>query len=120
MIGSINNKNMQIVDIRSLMAEVWQVGYMEAVKAYEPVRDQIRKSEVGDWLALMKIDRRVFRKLEKCGLIRAHKLGEGKNSPLVYSKAEIKKALATRSASRLYVADALAQGQEAGAGVSKI
>lgn len=96
---------MEILDIRTLMAEVWQVGYMEAVKSYEPVRDQIRKSDIADWLTLVKVDMKVFRKLEKCGLIKAHKLGNGKNSPLVYSKAEIKKALATRSASRLYMKD---------------
>lgn len=96
---------MQITDIRALMAEVWQVGYMEAVKAYEPVRDQIRKSDIADWLTMMNIDRKVFRKLEKAGLIKAHKMGDGKNSPLIYSKAEIKRAIATRTASRLYVND---------------
>lgn len=96
---------MQILDIRTLMSEVWQVGYMEAVKAYEPVRDEIRKSDIAAWLEMMNVDKKVFRKLEKAGLISVHKLGKGKNSPLIYSKAEIKKALATKTASRLYMQD---------------
>lgn len=98
---------MEIQDVKSLMTEVWQAGYMEAVKAYEPVRDIIRKSEIEGWLKLMNIDLRTFRKIEKSGLIHSSKIGEGKNSPLVYSKTEIKKALATRTALRLYINDAI-------------
>lgn len=98
---------MEIQDVKSLMSEVWQAGYMEAVKAYEPARDIIRKSELKGWLGMMHIDARTFHKIEKSGLVRSHKLGRGKNSPLVYSKTEIKKALATRTALRLYINDVM-------------
>jgi len=106
----------QITDIRTLMTEVWQVGYMEAVKAYEPIRDEIRKSDIPDWLALMNVDKRTFRTLERCGLVKARKMNDGRNSPLVYSKVEIKKALATRTASRLYVNDITTNSEKIGAG----
>lgn len=96
---------MHFVDIQGLLIDVWQVGYMEAMRAYEPVRDEIRKADIAGWLKIIKVDRRVFRNLENAGLIKARKLGKGRNSPLIYSKTEIKKALATRTASRMYVSD---------------
>lgn len=96
---------MDMVDVKSLMMEVWQVGYMEAVRAYEPLRDEIRKRDINKWLDMMCVDKKVFKRLEKSGIIRTHKHGAGVNSPLVYSKTEIKKALATLRADRIYNRD---------------
>lgn len=92
---------MRLIDAQSLLIMVWEVGYMEAMRAFEPARDEIRKAELKEWLELVRIDKRDFRKMEKAGLIKGRKLGYGKNSPFIYSKTEIKKALATREATRL-------------------
>ena len=37
---------MNIEELQSIMIDSYQVGYMEAVKAYEPSQDFIRLSEV--------------------------------------------------------------------------
>ena len=41
---------MNIEEIQSIMIDSYQVGYMEAVKAYEPAQDLIRQREVKKWL----------------------------------------------------------------------
>lgn len=86
-------------EIYGIMSEYMQAGFMEAVRAYEPVQDEVRKTEVRAWLRFMRIDVKAFRALEREGLVKAMRKSEGKNSPLYYSKAEIKKALA---AAKLY------------------
>lgn len=51
---------MNIEELQSIMIDSYQVGYMEAVKAYEPSQDFIRLSEVKKWLKMMKIDLKRF------------------------------------------------------------
>lgn len=83
---------MNIQDVNSLIADFVQVGYMEAVKSYEPCKDSIRKIEVKSWLKMMKMDLKKFDALTKIGIIKPFRKGEAKNSPLYYSKKEIKQA----------------------------
>lgn len=98
---------MEIRDVRGLMADVFAAGYMEAVKAYEPTADVMRKEEVKRWLAHMGQQPEVLKRLEKAGLVKPVKKGAGINSPFLYSKAEIKKALAMRTAALLHAEDLL-------------
>ena len=77
------------------MADAVQIGYMQAVKSYEPAADDIRSTEVRQWLKHMLVSWAQFLKLEKTGLIKPYRKGKAANSPLYYSKSEIKKALTT-------------------------
>lgn len=79
----------------SLMADAVQIGYMEAIKSYEPAADTIRSSELKQWLKHMFIPWAKFAKLEKAGLIKSFRKGKADNSPLYYSKTQIKEALTT-------------------------
>ena len=72
-----------------------QVGFMEAVKAYEPAQDRLRLKDVKAWLKMMLIDYKTFKALVDRGAIKARRTGTAKNSPLYYAKKEIKQALAT-------------------------
>ena len=84
---------MNIEEIQSIMIDSYQVGYMEAVKAYEPAQDLIRLRDVKKWLRMMRIDWKRFNVLVNKELIKPIRKGESRNSPLYYSKAEIKQAL---------------------------
>lgn len=84
---------MDIQELNSVIADFVQVGYMQAVKAYEPPQDLVRASEIKLWLKMMRIDIKRFNRLVSEGVIRARRKGVGRNSPLYYSKAEVKQAL---------------------------
>lgn len=90
---------MDIGDIQSIMIDSYQVGYMEAVKSYEPAQDLIRLKEVKKWLKMMKIDLKRFNILVGKELIKPIRKGESRNSPLYYSKAEIKQAISLANVS---------------------
>lgn len=76
-----------------IMSDFTQIGFMSAIKAYEPTQDLIRVREVKDWLKIMLIDEKKFNALVDNGKIKARRIGTGKNSPLYYSKKEIKSAI---------------------------
>lgn len=92
---------MRIEDIQSIMIDSYQVGYMEAIKAYEPSQDFIRLSDVKKWLKIMKIDLKKFNALVHKEIIKPIRKGESRNSPLYYSKTEIKQALSMANVSGL-------------------
>lgn len=92
---------MDIGDIQSIMIDSYQVGYMEAVKAYEPAQDLIRLRDVKKWLKMMQIDLKRFNILVSKELIKPIRKRESKNSPLYYSKAEIKQALSLANISSM-------------------
>lgn len=75
-----------------MIAAFVQLGYMQAVKVYDPPQDKVRKSEVKKWLRIANLDQRRFDKLVKAEIIKPFRIGEGKNSPFFYSKKEIKQA----------------------------
>lgn len=99
--------NVSIEDIQSIMIDSYQVGYMEAVKAYEPAQDLIRLREVKKWLKMMKIDLKRFNTLVGKELIKPIRKGESRNSPFYYSKAEIKQALSLANVSGIIVRNAI-------------
>ena len=86
---------MNIQELNGIVADFVQVGWMQAVKMYEPPQDQVRLSEVKKWLRMACLDYKTFQRLVKSEVIRPFRKGKGKNSPLYYSKADIKQAFAT-------------------------
>lgn len=98
---------MNIEDLQSIMIDSFQVGYMEAVKAYEPAQDLIRLSEVKKWLKMMKIDLKRFNTLVRKEVIKPIRKGESRNSPLYYSKKEIKQALSMANVSGMLAKEAI-------------
>lgn len=85
---------MEFSQLCRLLSDYVQVGYMGAVKAYEPAQDWVRQSEVERWLKMTYADGGLFRKLVRSGAVRPKRRGTAKNSPLYYSKEEIRRALA--------------------------
>ena len=70
---------MDIQELNSMIADFVQVGYMEAVKAYEPPQDFIRLSEVKRWLRMMKIDIKRFNMLVANEIIKPVRKGTSRN-----------------------------------------
>lgn len=97
---------MDIIDIGSIISDFVRVGYNAAVKDYDPPQDKLRQSDVKKWLKFRNIDFKMFKDLEKQGLIHARK-GGAANSPLYYSKVEIQKAFATMRLNRLMITNEL-------------
>ena len=96
---------MSIEEIGGIIADFVRVGYNTAVADYDPPQDRLRQSEVKKWLKFRHVEFKTFQMLEKKGLIHARHSGTAPNSPLVYSKAEIQKALATMRVDRIFVND---------------
>lgn len=86
---------MEFNELNNLLSRYVQVGFMEAVRMYEPAQDRIRLAEVKAWLKMALVDYKTFKALVDKGTIRARKAGNAKNSPLYYSKKEIQQALAS-------------------------
>lgn len=84
---------MRVEEIMPILEGAFQVGFMEAIKSYEPTHDMVRNSDVKKWLKMMRIDMRKFEALVKNGCVKPFRLGTGRNSPLYYSKEEIRKAV---------------------------
>lgn len=104
--------NIDLNELNAVIADFVQVGFMEAVKAYEPAQDLVRASEVDGWLRMMKIDEKKFKSLCRKGIIQAVRKGTGRNSPLYYSKKEIKQALSMANIGWLLAKEA--RGHDAG------
>lgn len=85
---------MDIQELNSVIADFVQVGYMGAIKAYEPPQDLIRLCDVKKWLKMNKKDISKFNTLVRQEVIRPIRRGTGKNSPRFYSKEEIIRSLA--------------------------
>ena len=92
---------MDFNEINGIIEDFVQIGYMTAVKAYEPAQDRIRLSEVKKWLKMMNVDYKKFKSLVDIGTIKVMRVGKSKNSPLFYSKKEIKQALAAAKISNI-------------------
>jgi hypothetical protein len=102
----------ELNEISNIISDFVQVGYMTAVKAYEPPQDMIRLAETKKWLKMMCIDIKRFKALVDVGVIKSKRIGKAKNSPLYYSKKEIKTALATANLSKLITNKELSNGKD--------
>ena len=96
--------NIAIEELGGIIADFVRVGYNSAVADYDPPQDRLRLSEVKKWLKFRHIEYKTFQSLVDRDLIHARR-GAAINSPLVYSKAEIQKALATMRVNNLFVND---------------
>lgn len=94
---------MTIEELGGIVADFVRVGYNAAVADYDPPQDKLRRSEVEKWLKFRHVEYKEFQTLVNKGLIHKRRSGSAANSPLVYSKVEIQKALATMRLDRLYV-----------------
>ena len=92
---------MTMTEVSTLIRESVQLGVMQAIKTYEPTKDKVRAKEIKSWLELNGVEYGIFKKLEALGFINGERLGDGKNSPIVYSKANIKEALQTHSVCKM-------------------
>lgn len=97
--------NITITELGGIIADFVRVGYNSAVADYDPPQDTLRQSEVKKWLKFRHVEFKTFQALVDKGLIHARHSGTAQKSPLVYSKAEIQKALATIRVNRLFVND---------------
>ena len=61
---------MDIQELNSMVANFVQVGFMQAVKVYDPPQDRVRKSEVKRWLRMANLDYDHFARLEDAGIIK--------------------------------------------------
>ena len=96
---------MTIHELGGIIANFVRVGYNSAVADYDPPQDKLRQSEVKKWLKFRHVEYKTFQTLVDKGLIHARHSGSAVNSPLVYSKAEIQKALAIMRVDRLFIND---------------
>lgn len=85
---------MTIQELGDIISRYTELGFMEAVKRYEPAQDLIRASDVKPWLEINRIDYKKFKAFLKRGDIKPIRKGTAANSPLFYSKAEISKCFA--------------------------
>lgn len=100
---------MDMQEVNRMVADFVQVGFMQAVKMYEPPQDMVRLSEVKRWLRMACLDYRTFRRLVKSGAIEPFRKGKGKNSPLYYSKADIKQAFSAAHVAGIVAREQLKQ-----------
>ena len=97
--------NIDIGELGGIISDFVRVGYNSAVADYDPPQDRLRLSEVKKWLKFRHVEFKTFLSLVDKGLIHTRRSGGAVNSPLVYSKAEIQKALATVRVNRYFVND---------------
>ena len=96
---------MTIEQIGAMMADFVQIGYMTAVKAYEPTSDELRLKDVEKWCRATFTDYKTLLRLIQAGVVRSYRKGGSRNSPLYYSKAEIKQAIINARLSRYITED---------------
>lgn len=96
---------MTIEQIGAMMADFVQIGYMTAVKAYEPTSDELRLKDVEKWCRATFTDYKTLQRLIKAGIVRSYRKGDSRNSPLYYSKAEIKQAIINARLSKYITED---------------
>lgn len=88
-------------DIQAVIADSVRLGYMKAVKAFEPTADIIRERELKSWCLANAIDIKTITKMIARGEIKKHRMGVCRNSPTGFSKAEIKQVIASLTLANL-------------------
>ena len=92
---------MNFSDIQSIVADSVQLGYMYAIKSFEPVADMIKECELNAWCLSVGVGKKTVAKLIKNGALKKQRTGTARNSPFVYSKSEIKQAMLSLSLSNM-------------------
>lgn len=97
----------KIEQIQSIITDAVQIGYMEAIKAYEPYTDELKEKEAQRWCKATFGTWANIKSLMRAGLIKGHRRGDFKNCAIYYSKADIKKALLAQRLSQIIADDEL-------------
>lgn len=79
--------------IKNLLIEAAMLGAEAAEKRRSPTSDRMKQREVHSWLKTLGHKPAILDKMVKEELVKPHRNGESKNSPLVYSRMEIEAAL---------------------------
>lgn len=103
------NIHIHFEELCDLMSEYTKIGFMSAIKAYEPSQDIVRKAELKRWLKMMLVDEKKINYLIKSGQIKEHRMGNGTNSPIYYSKEEIMSAMTSAKVFNITTKSALQQ-----------
>lgn len=87
--------DISLFQLKELISEMTEVGYMRAVRQYEPHMDEVSRREVLGWFKILGLEPSFLEKMESEGLVKGKRKGAGKNSPVYYSKVKVKEALAS-------------------------
>lgn len=71
------------------MSDCARIGFMQAIKAYEPEADYIKERDVKRWLCMLGIEKKKFDWMVGHDEIKKKRIGTSANSPWYYSKADI-------------------------------
>ena len=83
-----------VTTLQEMLTDAATLGAMSAVKKLDPVKDQLKASEVRVWLGNDSKMSRKFDAMVRKGLIKGFKKGTSQNSPYYYSKCDIEAAFA--------------------------
>ena len=84
----------RVSTLQEMLTNAATLGAMSAVKKLDPVKDELKASEVRAWLGNDSKMSRKFDAMVRKGLIRGFKKGKSQNSPFYYSKVQIEAAFA--------------------------
>ena len=92
-----------VTTLQAMLTNAATLGAMSAVKKLDPVKDQLKASEVRTWLGNdskqtrmfdASKQTRMFDAMVRKGMIKGFKKGTSQNSPFYYSKVQIEAAFA--------------------------
>jgi len=83
-----------VTTLQEMLNDAAMLGAMSAVKKLDPVKDQLKASEVRVWLGNDSKMSRKFDAMVRKGMIKGFKKGTSQNSPYYYSKCQIEAAFA--------------------------
>jgi hypothetical protein len=84
----------RVSTLQEMLTNAATLGAMSAVKKLDPVKDELKASEVRAWLGNDSKMSRKFDAMVSKGMIRGFKKGASQNSPFYYSKVQIEAAFA--------------------------
>ena len=83
-----------VTTLQAMLTNAATLGSLSAVQKLDPVKDQLKASEVRTWLGNDSNLSRKFDAMVRKGMIKGFKKGTSQNSPYYYSKFQIEAAFA--------------------------
>ncbi len=83
-----------VTTLQAMPTNAATLGAMSAVKRLDPVKGELKASEVRTWLGNDSKMSRKFDAMVRKGMIKGFKKGSSQNSPFYYSKCQIEAAFA--------------------------
>ena len=83
-----------VTTLQAMLTNAATLGALSAVQKLDPVKDQLKASEVRAWLGNDSKMSRKFDAMVRKGMIKGFKKGTSQNSPYYYSKFQIEEAFA--------------------------